>query len=58
MEAYFQRPDAENPAYIEYRLGDYGHEVGIIDKKYRLQAAKEGSGEPNCIGTWMTLKRH
>ncbi len=44
MEAYFQRPDAENPAYIEYRVGDYGHEVGIIDKKYQPPLAKEGPG--------------
>lgn len=34
IEPYFQRPDAENPAYIEFRLGDYQHELGIIDRKY------------------------
>lgn len=33
-EPYFQRPDAENPAYIEWRLGDYQQEFGIIDSKY------------------------
>ena len=44
MEAYFQRPDAENPSYIEYRVGDYGQEVGIIDKKYQAPLAKEGPG--------------
>jgi predicted enzyme related to lactoylglutathione lyase len=43
MEAYFQRPDAENPAYIEFRIGDYQHELGIIDKKY---APKGSAGEP------------
>jgi len=44
MEPYFQRPDAENPAYIEYRVGDYQHEVGIIDKKYMPKAATQGPG--------------
>lgn len=43
IEAYFQRPDAENPAYVEFRLGDYQHELGIIDSKY---APKGGSNNP------------
>ena len=34
IEPYFQRPDAENPAYIEFRIGDYQQELGIIDRKY------------------------
>lgn len=44
IEPYFQRPDAENPAYIEYRAGDYQHEVGIIHRKYMPKLAKEGPG--------------
>jgi catechol 2,3-dioxygenase-like lactoylglutathione lyase family enzyme len=23
IEPYFQRPDPENPAYVEFRIGDY-----------------------------------
>lgn len=34
MEPYFQRPDAEHPAYIEFRIGDYEDEFGIIDARY------------------------
>ena len=34
IDAYFQRPDAENPAYIEFRVGDYEDELGIIDRRY------------------------
>ena len=34
VEPYFQRPDADNPSYIEWRLGDYQHEFGIIDSKF------------------------
>jgi predicted enzyme related to lactoylglutathione lyase len=34
IDAYFQRPDEENPAYIEFRVGDYEDELGIIDRRY------------------------
>lgn len=34
LEPYYQFPDANNPAYIEWRLGDYQHELGIIHSKY------------------------
>lgn len=44
IDPYFQRPDAENPAYIEFRLGDYQHEFGIIDSKWAPNGA--GSGTP------------
>jgi predicted enzyme related to lactoylglutathione lyase len=44
MQPYFQRPDAENPAYVEYRVGDYQHEVGIIDKKYMPKGAAQEPG--------------
>ncbi|RKN80579.1 VOC family protein [Paenibacillus ginsengarvi] len=39
MEPYFQSPSPENPAYIEYRIGDLQDELGIIDKKYAPKAA-------------------
>lgn len=38
-EPYFQSPNPENPAYIEYRIGDFQAELGIIDKKYKPQTA-------------------
>ncbi len=44
IEPYFERPDAEHPAYIEFRFGDYQHELGIIDSQYAPQAAKSGPG--------------
>ena len=34
VDAYFQRPDAQDPAYIEFRVGDYEDELGIIDRRY------------------------
>lgn len=33
-EPYFQRPDAETPAYVEFRIGDHQDELGIIDRRY------------------------
>lgn len=27
-------PRLREPAYIEYRIGDYQHELGIIDRRY------------------------
>lgn len=42
VEPYFQRPDAENPAYVEFRIGDHEDELGIIDRRY----APPGLGEP------------
>lgn len=44
MEPYFQMPDAENPAYIEYRAGDSQQEVGIINKNYQPKLAAESPG--------------
>jgi predicted enzyme related to lactoylglutathione lyase len=44
IEPYFQRPDAENPAYIEYRVGDYQHEFGIISADYLPKIAQPGPG--------------
>jgi predicted enzyme related to lactoylglutathione lyase len=45
VEPYFQRPDAENPAYIEFRIGDYQHELGIIDRKYAPPMPTQPAGE-------------
>jgi predicted enzyme related to lactoylglutathione lyase len=44
IEPYFERPDAENPGYVEFRLGDYQHELGIIDRKYAPKGAIAGPG--------------
>ncbi len=34
IEPYFVRPNAQQPEYVEFRLGDYQHELGIISSKY------------------------
>jgi predicted enzyme related to lactoylglutathione lyase len=40
IEPYFDRP-----GYIEFRVGDYEHELGIIDARYRPSSADAPSGE-------------
>ena len=44
VEPYFERPDAENPAYVEFRIGDAQDELGIIDRKYAPSGAPVGPG--------------
>jgi predicted enzyme related to lactoylglutathione lyase len=44
IEPYFQRPDAENPAYVEFRLGDDQDELGIIDRRYAPPGAAAAPG--------------
>lgn len=41
---YFARPVEGPAAYIEFRLGDYQHELGIIDSKYAPKGAAAGPG--------------
>jgi predicted enzyme related to lactoylglutathione lyase len=35
VEPYFAKPDAKNPAYVEFRFGDYQHELGIVSRAYQ-----------------------
>src|SRR5690349_3822570 len=44
IEPYFQRPNAEQPDYVEFRLGDYQHELGIVNRKYAPPSAAPGAG--------------
>jgi predicted enzyme related to lactoylglutathione lyase len=38
IEPYFARPEVGPPAYIEFRIGHYQHELGIIDRRYAPHA--------------------
>jgi len=45
VEPYFERPGGgEPPAYLEFRIGDYQHELGLIDARYRPPTDAEGPG--------------
>ena len=42
---YFERPGPDGKlAYIEFRLGDYQHELGIISANFAPKGAKAGPG--------------
>jgi predicted enzyme related to lactoylglutathione lyase len=45
VEPYFNRP-----GYVEFRLGDYQHELGIIDSQYAPEGAADGSA--GAIAYW------
>jgi predicted enzyme related to lactoylglutathione lyase len=36
IEPYFVRPLEGTPAYVEFRIGDYLHELGIMDSRYAV----------------------
>lgn len=42
--AYFQMPNAEQPVYIEFRIGDDEDEFGIIDRAYAPEGMQPGPG--------------
>ncbi len=44
VPAYFQRPEQGDPAYVEFRVGDYQHELGIIDARF----APDGWSAQDC----------
>ncbi|MDX3231499.1 VOC family protein [Streptomyces sp. ME19-01-6] len=44
FEPYFVRPIEGVPAYVEFRIGDYQHELGIVDRRFALPG-RSGEGE-------------
>jgi predicted enzyme related to lactoylglutathione lyase len=48
VEAYYAYP-AENPAYVEFRIGDDADEIGIVDRRY---APAGGSGPGGAVMHW------
>jgi predicted enzyme related to lactoylglutathione lyase len=44
IEPYFTRPVDGPPAYVEFRIGDYQHELGLIDRRFAPPRAATGPG--------------
>lgn len=44
LEPYFVREANGQPAYLEFRIGDYSHELGIIDRRFAPKAATQVGG--------------
>ncbi|WP_342375293.1 VOC family protein [Myxococcus stipitatus] len=44
-EPYFRSENAgRGPGYVEYRIGDHQHELGIIDRKFAPKGLEFGKG--------------
>ncbi|HEX6340539.1 VOC family protein [Umezawaea sp.] len=41
IEPYFVRPERGTPLYVEFRIGDYQHELGILDSGFAPHARTE-----------------
>jgi predicted enzyme related to lactoylglutathione lyase len=50
IDPYFVRHVDETPAYVEFRIGDYQHELGIVDRRFSPVARKDGPG--GVIAYW------
>ena len=45
VEPYFEVPGPDgSPAYREFRIGDYQHELGLIDRRYAPRDSASGPG--------------
>ncbi|MEH1014810.1 VOC family protein [Micromonospora sp. CPCC 206060] len=44
VEPYFVRPVQGEPAYLEFRIGDHQHELGIIDRRFAPHAQPDQAG--------------
>ena len=44
IEPYFVRPAQGTPAYVEFRIGDYQHELGIIDSRFAPPGRPDTAG--------------
>lgn len=49
IQPYFVREVDGAPAYIEFRIGDYQHELGIIDRRFAGPAPEQPGG---AIAYW------
>ncbi|GAA5155973.1 VOC family protein [Nocardioides marinquilinus] len=48
VEAYFERADDAGPAYVEFRVGDHQHELGVMARRY----APHGPEVAGAIAYW------
>jgi len=44
IEPYFVRPAEGTPAYVEFRIGDYQHELGIVDSRFAPPGKPDTAG--------------
>lgn len=44
VEPYFVRPVEGAPAYVEFRIGDHQHELGIVDSRFAPHGRSDQAG--------------
>ncbi|MBF9127809.1 VOC family protein [Plantactinospora sp. S1510] len=44
IEPYFVREVEGTPAYVEFRIGDYQHELGLIDSRFAAPGRPDKAG--------------
>jgi len=44
VEPYFERQVEGTPAYVEFRIGDYQHELGIVDSRFAAHGRSDKPG--------------
>jgi len=44
VEPYFSRPADGRLAYVEFRIGDYQHELGILDRRFAAPGRPDKAG--------------
>jgi len=44
VDPYFVRPADGTPQYVEFRIGDHQHELGIIDRRFAPRGSATGPG--------------
>jgi predicted enzyme related to lactoylglutathione lyase len=51
VEPYFQRPGPDGrPAYVEFRIGDYEDELGLVDRRFAPAGAPTQPG--GAVAYW------
>ena len=45
-EPYFAREAAGKPAYVEFRIGDYQHELGLLDSRFAPHGVPDTAAGP------------
>src|ERR1700732_3609346 len=58
VEPYFSRPVEGRLAYAEFRIGDYQHELGILDRRCAGpgRAGRTGPAARSSTGMWTTSR--
>ena len=56
VEPYFSRPVEGRLAYAEFRIGDYQHELGILDRRFAASGRRTRPAARSSTGMWTTSR--